>query len=65
MNNWVKNTVMLVVLVIWGIAVLVQLPELPDPVTWGIPGGIYALLNTSRPSRRREASQSTTEVTDV
>jgi len=63
--QWVKNTVMLVVIGVWAAVVIVSLFRgiLPDPVTWGIPGGIYFALNPTLPTRKKE-STATTEVTN-
>lgn len=63
MASWVKNTVMLVVISVWAVVVLVSLVRgiLPDPVTWGIPGGVYFALNPTLPARKKEGT-ATTEV---
>lgn len=65
MANWVKNTVMLVVLGVWAAVVLTSLfrGTLPDPVTWGIPGGVYFALNPSFPGRKPKEASATTEAT--
>lgn len=68
MANWVKNTVMLVVLGVWATVVVTSLFRgiLPDPVTWGIPGGVYFALNPQLPGRKqREGTPPpTTEATN-
>jgi hypothetical protein len=52
---WVKNVVMLAVTGVWVAVVLTNLFRgiLPDPVTWGVPGGIYFALNPTLPLFRR------------
>jgi hypothetical protein len=56
MDSWVKNTVMLAVTGVWVVVVLTSLIRgtLPDPVTWGIPGGVYYALNPTLPGRKKE-----------
>lgn len=51
-----KNTVMLAVTGVWAIVVLVSLFRgiLPDPVTWGIPGGVYFALNPTLPGKKKD-----------
>lgn len=64
MANWVKNTVMLVVLGVWVTVVLTSLfrGSAPDPVTWGIPGGVYFALNPSLPGKKaKETPPTSTE----
>lgn len=63
MANWVKNTVMLVVLGVWATVVLTSLIRgtAPDPVTWGIPGGVYFALNPVLPGKKSKEPPTTTE----
>lgn len=45
---------LVVVLLVWAVVVLVRLwktGEAPDPITWGIPPGLWALLH---PRQRAE-----------
>ena len=65
MSSWVKNTVMLVVILVWATVVLTSLVRgiLPDPVTWGIPGGVYFALNPTIPWPKKGNESTTTEVT--
>jgi hypothetical protein len=62
-DNWVKNTVMIVVIAVWTTVVITSLVRgiPPDPVTWGIPGGVYFALNPTIPWNKKE-SHATTEV---
>lgn len=47
METWVRNLVMLGVLVVWGgfmfVSVVVQ-GEVPSPFVWTVPGATYAVL---------------------
>lgn len=64
MSQWVRNLVMVVVVVVWAVVVLTSLIRgmLPDAITWGVPGAIWFALNPTIPRRqtpppeRREAS---------
>jgi hypothetical protein len=46
-DRWVKNTVMLAVLLVWFVYMLTNLARgsLPEPALWGVPGGIWLALN--------------------
>lgn len=56
MAAWVRNTVMLAVTGVWAVVVLTNLTrgQLPDAITWGVPGAVYALLAPTRIGRRSE-----------
>lgn len=47
MAAWVKSLVMLVFLAVWSAVVLTELSRsrLPEPLLWGMPGGLWVLLN--------------------
>lgn len=47
MADWVRNTVMLVVLTVWAIYIAVTLArgEQVDAIVWGLPGAVYFALN--------------------
>lgn len=53
MATWVRNAVMLIVVVVWAIVVLTSLARgtLPDAITWGVPGAVYFALNPTFPRR--------------
>lgn len=53
MATWVRNAVMLTVVLVWAAVVLTSLWRgvLPDAVTWGVPGGIWFLMNPMLPKR--------------
>jgi hypothetical protein len=47
-DRWVKNTVMLVVLLVWFVYMIINTivrGVLPEPALWGVPGGIWLALN--------------------
>lgn len=56
MGDWVKVVVLAAFMVVWAVVVLVQLRRghAPDPITWGLPGGLWALLNPGF-RRRKDA----------
>lgn len=54
MSEWVRNAVMMIVVIVWAIVVIVNLVRgvLPDAITWGVPGAIYFALNPTIPRRQ-------------
>lgn len=55
MTAWVRNAVMLAATTVWAGVVLhtvVVEHQLPDAVTWGVPGALWVALH-SRPAARR------------
>lgn len=63
MSQWVRNAVMLVVLIVWAVVVLHSLLVrglLPDAITWGVPGGVYFALDPSLRRRRTQAERGET-----
>lgn len=70
MSSWVKNAVMLLVTSVWAIVVLTNLVRgiLPDPLTWGVPGGMYFTLNPNFPGKKKnniEPDRPTNGVADL
>ena len=47
MADWIRNTVMLTVTVIWAVYVIVTLArgDDVDAIVWGLPGAVYFALN--------------------
>lgn len=47
MADWVRNTVVLTVMVIWVIYIIVTLVRGDDidAIVWGLPGAVYLALN--------------------
>lgn len=47
MDRWIKNTVMLTVLLVWFVYMSTNMIRgvLPEPALWGVPGGIWLALN--------------------
>jgi hypothetical protein len=44
---WIKNVFMIVFLLVWSITMLVLVvvqKTVPEPLLWGMPGGLWALL---------------------
>lgn len=56
MAEWVRNAVMLIVLLVWAAVVITSLARgiLPDAITWGVPGALYFALNPTIPLRRAD-----------
>lgn len=47
METWIRNLVMLCVLLVWGSFMMVTmfiLKEVPSPFVWTVPGATYAVL---------------------
>jgi hypothetical protein len=53
-DNWVRNAVVLLVDAVWAIVVLVGLSRgvVPDAIVWGVPGGIWFVMNPVFPKRK-------------
>lgn len=53
MDNWVRNAVMMTVTLVWAIVVLTNLVrgQIPDAITWGVPGAVWFALNPTFPKR--------------
>lgn len=49
MSSWVKNGIMITVLLVWTVVMLTQLYRrmTPEVTMWGIPGALYVILNPS------------------
>lgn len=54
MQDWIKNTVMLVALGAWAAYVSASLirGDQIDAILWGVPGAIYFALNPSIPRKK-------------
>lgn len=61
MASWIRNLIMLAVLLVWVPYMIVSLIRAvsPDPFVWGVPGAVYFALNPSW--KRKEASNTPTE----
>jgi hypothetical protein len=55
--EWVRNLVMVVVVVVWAAVVVTSLVRgvLPDAITWGVPGAVYFALNPTISLTRRDS----------
>lgn len=53
MTQWVRNAVMMIVILVWAAVVLTSLWRgvLPDAITWGVPGAIWFAMNPALPKR--------------
>ena len=49
MADWIRNTVMLTVMIVWAVYVGVTLARGDDidAIVWGLPGAVYFALNPS------------------
>lgn len=58
MEPWLRNAVMVVVLVVWAIVVLAYLHagQLPDAPLLGVPGAVYLALSPNLLRRRAKKS---------
>lgn len=59
MTQWVRNAVMMTVVTVWAIVVLyslVVLRQLPDAITWGVPGAFWFAMNPALPKRTPPAA---------
>ena len=57
MDRWLKNLIMLIVLLLWGSAMaywVFIMHVMPDAITWGVPGGVYLALNPQLPRLDRK-----------
>jgi hypothetical protein len=65
MEPWLRNAVMILVMVIWSIVVLAYLHagQLPEAPLLGVPGAIYLALSPPRGLLRRRAPESPDEET--
>ncbi len=63
MSQWVRNAVMMIVVLVWAVVVITSLVRgvLPDAITWGVPGAIYFALNPTIPRRTPEVKPGPTE----
>lgn len=54
MAEWVRNAVMMIVVLVWAAVVVTSLVRgvLPDAITWGVPGAVYFALNPTISLRR-------------
>lgn len=55
-QSWVRNFIVLAVMTVWSVVVLVSLMRgmIPDPITWGIPGGLWALFAAKQGGSQNE-----------
>lgn len=56
MTAWVRNAVMLSATAVWAGVVahtVIVEHQLPDAVTWGVPGALWVALHSRPASRRR------------
>ena len=56
MSEWVRNAVMMIVVLVWAAVVVTSLIRgvLPDAITWGVPGAVYFSLNPTISFMRRD-----------
>jgi hypothetical protein len=58
-SQWVRNAVMMIVVLVWALVVITSLVRgiLPDAITWGVPGGIWFAMNPTIPRRTQAPDQ--------
>ena len=63
LDNWVKNLIMVCVTAIWATYMLTYLVRgvLPEPALWGVPGGVWCLLNPPTFSIKKKVNDTETE----
>lgn len=66
-QKYIKNAVMVTVLIIWALYMITYLFRTtdPDPILWGLPSGVWVLLNPPSVKIFKKADDKTTSNTEA